>query len=39
MASIKYKLRYLPMFYEDLEEKVVYIAEELHNKKDVKCLL
>ena len=29
MANTKYKLRYLPLFYKDLEEKIVYIAEEL----------
>ena len=33
MADTKYKLRYLPLFYEDLEQKVVYIAETLHNQK------
>ena len=27
------KLRYLPLFYKDLEEKIVYITEELHNEK------
>lgn len=27
------------MFYEDLEEKVVYIAEKLHNKKAANDLL
>lgn len=27
MAYNKYTLRYLPLFYEDLEEKIVYIAE------------
>ena len=32
MADTKYKLRYLPLFYEDLEQKVVYIVEELHNQ-------
>lgn len=32
MANTKYKLRYLPLLYRDLEEKVVYIAEELHNE-------
>ena len=31
MADTKYKLRYLPLFYEDLEQKVVYIAEKLQN--------
>jgi len=39
MASIKYKLRYLPLFYEDLEEKIVYIAEILHNEKAANDLL
>ena len=33
MADTKYILRYLPLFYDDLEEKVVYIAEKLHNAK------
>ena len=33
MADRKYKLRYLPLFYEDLEQKVVYIAENLQNPK------
>ena len=32
MAEIQYELRYLPLFYEDLEQKVVYIAEILHNE-------
>lgn len=31
MADTKYILRYLPLFYEELEEKVVYIAEILKN--------
>lgn len=31
MADTKYILRYLPLFYEELEEKVVYIAEKLMN--------
>ena len=39
MANAKYKLRYLPLFYEDLEEKIVYIAEELHNEKAANDLL
>ena len=39
MANIKYKLRYLPLFYKDLEEKIVYIAEELHNEKAANDLL
>lgn len=31
MPNSKYKLRYLPMFYEDLNEKVEYIAFEKLN--------
>lgn len=39
MDSTEYKLRYLPLFYKDLEEKIVYIAEELHNEKAARDLL
>lgn len=39
MANNKYTLRYLPLFYEDLEEKIVYIAEKLHNVKAANDLL
>lgn len=39
MADAKYKLRYLPLFYEDLEQKVIYIAEELHNQQAANELL
>lgn len=39
MTSMKYNLRYLPLFYEDLEEKIVYIAEKLHNEKAANDLL
>lgn len=39
MADIQYELRYLPLFYEDLEKKVVYIAEQLHNEKVANDLL
>ena len=39
MANTKYKLRYLSLFYKDLEEKIVYIAEELHNEKAANDLL
>lgn len=39
MADGKYVLRYLPLFYEDLEQKIVYIAENLHNEKAAKDLL
>ena len=31
MSNNKYKLRYLPLFYEDLNEKVEYIAYEKLN--------
>ncbi len=27
MGDTNYKLRYLPLFYRDLEEKIVYITE------------
>ena len=33
MLSKKYRLRYLPLFYEELEEKVTYILEKLKNPK------
>ena len=39
MADTKYTLRYLPLFYEDLEQKVVYIAKNLHNEKAANELL
>ena len=39
MADIQYELRYLPLFYEDLEEKVIYTAENLHNQKATNDLL
>ena len=39
MTNKKYMLRYLPLFYKDLEEKIVYIAEELHNEKAANDLL
>ena len=39
MADTKYKLRYLPLFYEDLEQKAVYIAKNLHNEKAANELL
>ena len=39
MTDTKYILRYLPLFYEDLEEKVVYIAEKLMNPKAANDLL
>ena len=39
MADTKYKLRYLPLFYEDLEQKVVYIAENLKNPKAANDLI
>ena len=33
MADVKYKLRYLPLFYEDFENAVAYIADQLMNPK------
>lgn len=39
MAKEKYILRYLPLFYKDLEEKVTYIAEKLQNVKAANDLL
>ena len=39
MTDKKYKLRYLPLFYEDLEQKVVYILEKLQNEKAANDLI
>ena len=39
MHNKKYSLRYLPLFYEELAEKVTYIAEELKNPKAAADLL
>ncbi len=39
MYDKKYRLRYLPLFYEDLDEKITYIAEKLKNPKAVSDLL
>ena len=39
MLSKKYRLSYLPLFYEDLSEKVTYIAEVLKNPKAANDLL
>ena len=39
MFSKKYRLSYLPLFYEDLDEKVTYIAEKLKNPKAATDLL
>ena len=33
MLSKKYGLSYLPLFYEDLDEKITYIFEKLKNLK------
>ena len=38
MHSEKYRLRYLPLFYKDLDEKITYIAEKLKNPKAI-CVL
>lgn len=39
MADIQYELRYLPLFYRDLEQKVLYISDVLHNPKAANDLL
>nr|WP_288886419.1 type II toxin-antitoxin system RelE/ParE family toxin [uncultured Blautia sp.] len=39
MSGRAYRLRYLPLFYEDLDEKVTYIAEKLKNPKAAYDLL
>lgn len=39
MNCKKYRLRYLPLFYEDLTEKVLYIAEQLKNPTAANDLL
>lgn len=39
MHDEKYKLRYLPLFYEDLDEKVTYIVDELKNPQAANDLL
>lgn len=33
MDNTQYILRYLPLFYEDLQEKVIYISQKLQNPK------
>ena len=39
MLSKKYRLSYLPLFYEDLDEKITYIIEKLKNPKAANDLL
>ena len=39
MLSKKYRLSYLPLFYEDLDEKITYIVEKLKNPKAANDLL
>ena len=39
MYDKKYRLRYLPLFYEDVDEKITYIAEKLKNPKAASDLL
>lgn len=39
MANSTYRLRYLPLFYTDLEDKITYIAETLLNPKAANNLL
>lgn len=37
MANNTYRLRYLPLFYTDLEKKVTYIAYNLKAANDLLC--
>lgn len=39
MLNKKYRLSYLPLFYEELDEKVMYITEKLKNPKAANDLL
>ena len=39
MLSKKYRLSYLPLFYEDLDEKITYIVEKLKNPKAANDLI
>ena len=39
MISKKYRLSYLPLFYEDLNEKITYIVEKRKNPKAANDLL
>lgn len=39
MGNHIYQLRYLPLFYKDLEEKILYIAETLQNPQAANDLL
>ena len=39
MLNKTYRLSYLPIFYEDLDEKVTYIAEKLKNPQAASDLL
>lgn len=39
MTSTKYNLQYLPIFYEDLEDTLVYIWDQLKNPHAAKQLL
>ena len=39
MYDKKYKLRYMPLFYEDLDKKITYIAKKLKDPKAASDLL
>lgn len=39
MANNTYRLRYLPLLYTDLEEKIIYIADKLQNPQAANDLL
>lgn len=39
METMNYNLHYLPLFYDDLEQRVIYISETLHNPQAANDLL
>ena len=39
MQNNRYRLRYLPLFYDDLNQKIMYISDVLHNKAAANKLL
>jgi plasmid stabilization system protein ParE len=39
MDDTQYRLRYLPIFYDDVEEKVAYIVEKLNNPQAASNLI
>lgn len=39
MQNNRYRLRYLPLFYDDLNQKIIYISDVMHNKAAANKLL